>query len=74
MIWQEIRVNDIYGDFLPNFKSLAHFVDHTMTEYKHLHVLDFANAFITEPKEEHISFFCKTVPKLRSSLIELKHP
>lgn len=74
LIWKEIHVNDVYGDFLPNFKTLASFIRDTLVDYQHLHVLNLSNAFITEPNEDHISFFTQTLPKLGPNLIKFFHP
>lgn len=53
---------------------MAHFVEHSLREYDHLHVLNFSNAFVTEITSEHQTFFTQTLGLLRKNLLELHHP
>lgn len=46
LIWQEIAINDELTEFLPSFKSIANFINKSLTDYDYLHVLDLSRVFI----------------------------
>ena len=57
LIWQNIRIDEQFVEFLPNFKSIANFITTDLKEFEHLHVIDFSQIFITQALKHHEEFF-----------------